>query len=521
MTASLAAGAVAAAVLFELVLVQTEGSPTTVATNLAYPLGDCAPALGRRGRRRAQRVAAERPLVAHRRGDPVHGGRGLLLSLPERRGTYVEGTWIDVLWVASLAPDRERELGRSGAGEIEVDGKPLLAVPTVCALLAIGVLVYDHFAQLSVLAVALAAATLLAVIARLALTFRDNRRLYELTRAEATTDALTELGNRRKLLSDLKRMLAGPAPAPTLLMIFDLDGFKGYNDNFGHPAGDALLARLGGKLAAVPGPVGAAYRLGGDEFCLVVPVAEDETERVIQRACEALQEHGEGFDVGSSFGAVLLPEEADSPSWALHLADERLYAQKRSRRSSGTMGTLLEALSLREPDRPEHLDSISELALDTGRRLGLDARRSPSSPAPHSSTTSGSSRCRTRSCASPACSTSASGSSSASTRSSASGSSARRPTCTASPRSSARRTSAGTATGYPDGLAGEDIPLASRILAACDTFTAITSPRAYRPQLGEAEALEELERHAGTQLDPAVVVALAEVLRARARATVR
>ena len=52
-------------------------------------------------------------------------------------------------------------------------------------------------------------------------------------------------------------------------MLFDLDGFKGYNDSFGHPAGDALLVRLGAKLATVPGEAGSVYRLGGDEFCLI------------------------------------------------------------------------------------------------------------------------------------------------------------------------------------------------------------------------------------------------------------
>ena len=56
---------------------------------------------------------------------------------------------------------------------------------------------------------------------------------------------------------------------PWLLAIFDLDGFKGYNDAFGHPAGDALLARLGGRLAAATADHGRAYRLGGDEFRLV------------------------------------------------------------------------------------------------------------------------------------------------------------------------------------------------------------------------------------------------------------
>ena len=70
-------------------------------------------------------------------------------------------------------------------------------------------------------------------------------------------------------------------------------------------------------------------------------------------------------------------------------------------------------------------------------------------------------------------------------------------------------------TGYPDGLTGEEIPLASRIIAACDTLSAMTSPRPYRAQLSEEEALAELERHAGTQFDPAVVVALTETVRSR------
>ena len=56
-------------------------------------------------------------------------------------------------------------------------------------------------------------------------------------------------------------------------MLFDLDGFKSYNDTFGHPAGDALLTRLGSKLAAAVAPHGSAYRLGGDEFCALLPTS--------------------------------------------------------------------------------------------------------------------------------------------------------------------------------------------------------------------------------------------------------
>jgi two-component system, cell cycle response regulator len=516
-TASLAAAAIGAAVLFELVLVTTEGSPATVATNLAYPLGDVL---------LLSAVVGVFSLNAWRPGLRwTVLGVGILFTLvadaiylfQSAEGTYVEGTWIDALWPASLLLIASAAWvgDRRGAG-IETEGKPLLAVPAVCAIVSIAILVYDHFTRLSVISVALAAATLLAVLVRLATTFRDNRRLYELTRQEATTDALTELGNRRKLLADLDRLLDRPHIEPTLLMIFDLDGFKGYNDTFGHPAGDALLARLGAKLAAVPGPTGAAYRLGGDEFCLVVPIADGGAELVIDRACEALRERGEGFDVGSSFGAVILPEEAADASSALHVADERLYAQKHSRRSSSTatMDALLDALSFREPDLLPHLDTVGSLSRETGIRLGLGAdaldelvraaqlhdlgklavpdeilhkagpldEREWAFVRQH--TLVGERILR----ASP---------------------DLRRVATIV--RSSHERWDG---TGYPDGLTGEEIPLASRIIAACDAFTAATSPRPYRAQLTEQEALAELERNAGTQFDPAVVVALTETVRA-------
>jgi HD-GYP domain-containing protein (c-di-GMP phosphodiesterase class II) len=66
--------------------------------------------------------------------------------------------------------------------------------------------------------------------------------------------------------------------------------------------------------------------------------------------------------------------------------------------------------------------------------------------------------------------------------------------------------------GYPDGLAGEQIPLGARIIAACDAFTAMTAPRPYAPQRSVPEAMAELRRCAGSQFDPAVVHALAELV---------
>src|SRR5205814_1074128 len=86
----------------------------------------------------------------------------------------------------------------------------------------------------------------------------------------ANTDALTGLYNRRRLTADLNAGLRrATAGDPLLLILCDLNGFKVYNDTFGHPAGDALLTRLGGTLVAALHGRASAYRIGGDEFCVL------------------------------------------------------------------------------------------------------------------------------------------------------------------------------------------------------------------------------------------------------------
>ena len=515
-TAALAAAALGAAVLVELVLEKTEGPTSTVVTNLSYPLGDVL---------LLSMVFGVFALTGWRPGP-----RWLLLGLgmiattaadavylfQSSSGTYVEGTWVDVLWPAAMlliacaawTPDRTRE-------ELEVEGRPLLAVPVTCALVSIAIVVYDHFQTINALAVALATLTLLLVLLRLVVTFRENGRLFTLTRREATTDPLTGLGNRRKLLADLDRRLSSGSVEPTLLMLFDLDGFKAYNDTFGHPAGDALLARLGEKLSAVPAKRGAVYRLGGDEFCLLSPITRDDAEALIDRACEALTERGEGFEIGSSFGAVMLPDEAGDPSHALQAADERLYAQKYSRRgeSERTMAALLEALTVREPDLHERLADVGSLAVAVGTRLGLrrdeleelgraaqlhdlgklavpDEILHKSGPLDEREwafvrqhTIVGERILR----ATPALRSVA-----------------------GIVRSSHENWDG---SGYPDGMAGDEIPLASRIVRACDAYVAMTATRPYREAMESTEALNELIRLAGNEFDPTVVHTLVAEVR--------
>jgi HD-GYP domain-containing protein (c-di-GMP phosphodiesterase class II) len=65
--------------------------------------------------------------------------------------------------------------------------------------------------------------------------------------------------------------------------------------------------------------------------------------------------------------------------------------------------------------------------------------------------------------------------------------------------------------GYPDGLAADQIPLGARVIAVCDVFAAMTSPRTYGPQLNVSQALTELRQGAGSQFDPKVVDALSEL----------
>jgi diguanylate cyclase (GGDEF)-like protein len=344
---------------------------------------------------------------------------------------------------------------------------------------------------------------------------RVSRRELE---AAASTDSLTGLANRRRLVHDLEaRLSRGRDSSPCVLMLFDLDGFKGYNDAFGHLAGDALLQRLGQALSDAMTSRSRAYRLGGDEFCVLADATASTQLRVGSLA--ALSEHGEGFAIGASFGAVSLPGEATQPTEALRIADQRMYAQKHgSRATAGRQSTdvLLRALAERHPDLGEHTDGVATLVGDVARRLGLDGEAFEQvchaaelhdvgkvaipdailgKPGPLDDGEWAFMKRHTLIgerivAAAPALAVAA-----------------------RLVRSSHERWDGG---GYPDGLAGEEIPLGARIIAVCDAFDAIISQRPYRASRSAAEALTELHRCAGTQFDPMIVDALRAALDNRA-----
>jgi diguanylate cyclase (GGDEF)-like protein len=301
---------------------------------------------------------------------------------------------------------------------------------------------------------------------------------------------------------------------PRVLALFDLDGFKSYNDSFGHAAGDDLLARLGRRLAAAMEHRGGSYRLGGDEFCILARADEEGSAALLATASAALREGGEGFAIASSYGAVLLPAEANDASAALLLADRRMYAAKNGGRDPAgrqTRDVLVTTLREREPDLHEHIEGVAKLALAVAETLGmsLEARHDVARAAELHDIGK---------IAIPDAILTKPGK-----LDDAEWDFMRRHTVigerilASAPamravaklvRSSHERWDGN---GYPDKLAGEDIPLGARIVSVCDAYEAMVSDRAYRTGIGRDDAIAELRRCAGTQFDPRVVEVFASL----------
>ena len=210
-----------------------------------------------------------------------------------------------------------------------LDSPRELMLPALFAALMIGLAGTQYLTGTSGLSTALWAVTMAAVVGRLTVSVRENRSLLE----QVQMDPLTRLGNRGRMQVDLQRRCdLASEEHPVLLLFLDLNGFKHFNDSLGHPAGDELLILLGRALKEAVGEDGVAYRVGGDEFCVLLTCAEDRFDDVTRNAARALTAQGKGFAVSAAWGGAVIPMEAATPSEALQLADMRMYAQKESRR---------------------------------------------------------------------------------------------------------------------------------------------------------------------------------------------
>jgi len=508
--AALTTGAISAAVVYGAVQASTGGDTAAVATNLAYPLGDMILLGTVIGAMTAGRGRLDRSWLYFGAGIAVFAVTDSIYLLQIAKGTYVVGTLLDIGWLlgmllAGLAAWQPAVRKRATGDEL-----PSIITPIGLALASLALLAYDHFEPVNLLALGLAIAALVAALIRLSVTHRASRSNLVSTRVQARTDSLTGLGNRLALHRALDTTLA--EGVPHVLLMLDLDGFKNYNDSYGHPAGDALLARLGARLLAAATAVdGAAYRIGGDEFCVLAPSPPGQPAgSLLERARVALSEHGEGFMIGASAGYAALPADAEDAEEALRVADRRLYAEKNSGRISARLqsaGALRGALQEANPELGGHTDEVATLATEVARRLGLDEdeiervaiaaelhdigkiaipgsilRKSGPLDADEWAFMRRHTLIGERIAQSAPALTGVAG----------------------LIRSSHERWDG---TGYPDALAGDEIPLGSQIVFVCDAYSAMTGDRCYQPSLSEADARAELRRNGGTQFAPAVVEA--------------
>ncbi|HZU39789.1 MAG TPA: diguanylate cyclase [Solirubrobacteraceae bacterium] len=515
---ALAIAALGAAFVFGAVLAQTHGAPLTVATNLAYPLADLLLVGILVGIMALTGFDLRGDWILLAAGFALFAVTDSIYLVQTANNSYVANGLLDVGWpgamvlmsLAAWRPTPRRRRART-------EGWGMFLIPTAAAVACVALALDDHFTRLPLVAEILATACLVVVIVRLALSFAENLRMLRASRREAVTDALTGLGNRRALKLELDARLAEAPVEPFVLAFYDLDGFKGYNDTFGHQAGDALLTRLGRRVAAEL-PEARVYRMGGDEFCVLVSEADGGLDSAA-RAAGALSEHGSSFRVSCSYGTVRVPAEARDGDTAMLLADARMYDHKGARRPSAaseSQRVLLRALAERNSELGQHNDDVAALVqavcgeLDLDPAQALAARRAAelhdvgklaipdailNKPGPLDESEWAFMRQHTI----------------VGERIVAAATSLR----DVAPivRSSHERWDGG---GYPDGLAGERIPLGARIVAVCDAFDAMTTTRPYREAIGVTEALAELRRCAGKQFDARVVAAFERAMQAAA-----
>jgi len=355
----------------------------------------------------------------------------------------------------------------------------------------------------------------------------------------SSVDALTELFNRRHFSEVLRARLAGSAAGAAIALV-DVDHFKRINDTQGHQIGDVVLREIARRLKDATRPCDVTSRWGGEEFCVLLDEigddAELETLAERLRASVAASPIPVGGDVAVevtiSIGAVRPSAECHTPEQLLASADAALYAAKRGGRNQariadgapllvpvdasegleGVVQALAAAASVRGGIGPMHAAQVA--ALSTAVALELDLPTAtvelarlggwlhdcgkvtvPTDILAHRGPLDDKSRDRVRHHA-------IAGEALVSVVPGLSG-------AAQIVRSHHERFDG---TGYPDGLAGEQIPLAARIVAAADAFVAMTESRPYEGPRAHLDAIAELQSSAGGQFDPRVVDALVAVL---------
>ena len=322
---------------------------------------------------------------------------------------------------------------------------------------------------------------------------------------EAQVDPVTGLPTHDKLVADLQAAVDAGEDRVLTLYLFALDGFKEYNDAYGDACGDALLEWLARKLRDAVGSYGSAYRMRGGSFALLAVGSERFTSALCASAASALSENGDGFQIYCDVGRAALPAEAPSPGAALELAARRAAkhgSERHVKSGRRAPADTFEALRL-----VRSRADVATMATGMARRLGV--------PAAEIETIETAMRlCDIGNVAVPRAVLGYPGKINGPEwqfillhtlvgERLLAGPLGMEPVARLVRHSHERW----DGVGYPDGLAGEAIPIGSRIVFVCSAFHDMTSDRPHHAALEPADALAQLERGAGSQFDPKVVAA--------------
>jgi HD-GYP domain-containing protein (c-di-GMP phosphodiesterase class II) len=385
--------------------------------------------------------------------------------------------------------------------------------PIVFALVAIALLVYDHLNQrVPALVFWLTLGLIVAVFVRTLDTLLKQSTVLEWHEESARSDEVTGLENRQQLEADIVTTVESGSGSH-VLGLFELEGLQAYNDRFGLAVGDELLRGFTVNLISSMAPLGGtAYRSDGGRFAVLAPAGR--LGEMVLAATASLRGDGNGMSLSTTYGEVAIPDEAREPALALQIAGQRLAAHKlRQHRSARRQAhaVLIAALSARRPDLRGHLRIVAYRAIALGRRLGMSIEEIDDVALAAELQDVGllavpesvlekerldeieRAMVRSHTAEGARIVSAASGLASVARL----------------VRSSAEHCDG---SGYPDGLAGEAIPLGSRVIAVSVAFAAMTERRPYREPVGPDEALAELRRNSGSQFDPHVVEALAQDL---------
>jgi diguanylate cyclase (GGDEF)-like protein len=162
-------------------------------------------------------------------------------------------------------------------------------------------------------------------------TLLDNAQLFDQVSHWAASDSLTGLANHRRLLEVLETEIqrSRRTGRSFAVLLFDLDGLKKINDQYGHLTGSRAIKRLGVALRSTSRTIDTAARYGGDEFALVLPEArEEEATQAAVRICDRLANDGQEPRVTVSVGLAVYPKDGTSIEKLLGSADRALYRMK-------------------------------------------------------------------------------------------------------------------------------------------------------------------------------------------------